>query len=138
MRSWNTANGPSVGPCCEMGSWEQPVRLGEAMKQGKAKINQMQVWEEEKEVVEAAGGGEKSTNAELVFSATCSTVRVLYPPLTPQARPRQLLTYVREFQLFMDPQKRLVSLFLIHIPQSMSLFTLITLLCPKKSALFLK
>lgn len=27
--------------------------------------------------MEAAGGGEKSTNAELVFSATCSTVRVL-------------------------------------------------------------
>lgn len=85
--------------------------------------------------MEAAGGGEKSTNAELVFSATCSTVRVLYLPLTPQARPRQLLTYVGEFQLFVDPHKRLVSLFLIHIPQSMSLFTLITFLCPKKSAI---
>lgn len=86
--------------------------------------------------MEAAGGGEKSTNAELVFSATCSTVRVLYLPLAPQARPLQLLTYVGEFQLFVDPHKRLVSLFLIHIPKSMSLFTLITFLCPKKSAIF--
>lgn len=25
------------------GSWEQPARVGEAMKQGKAKINQMEV-----------------------------------------------------------------------------------------------
>lgn len=76
------------------------------------------------------------TNAELVFSATCSTVRVLYLPLTPQARPRPLLTCVGEFQLFMDPHERLVSLFLIHIPQSMSLFPLMTFMCPKKSDIF--
>lgn len=83
-------------------------------------------------MVEAAGGGEKSTNAELVFSATCSTVRVLYLLLTPQAGPRQLRTCVEEFHLFMTPHKRLVSLFLIQIPQSMPLFPPIAILGSKK------
>lgn len=30
-------------PAVQVGSWEQPVRVGEAMKRGKAKINQMEV-----------------------------------------------------------------------------------------------
>lgn len=123
-------------PAVQVGSWEQPVRVGEAMKQGKAKINQMEVQEEEKEAVEAAGGGEKSTNAELFFSATCSTVSVLYLPLTPQARPRQLLTYVGGVSAFCGSSQAFgLAIFNPYSPKHVSVYTHYIFVCKKKSAI---